>query len=643
MHEQDDRTADLGFARVDLDRAERTGDPEVVYGAGKTPAQLVAILSALHEKHPDRAVLATRLSDEAVTAVGDLEGARIHLSARAVTLGPLPEPRGSVVVVSAGTSDGPVAAEAVLTARVHGAGVEEIHDVGVAGLHRLLDVRDRLAAADCLVVVAGMEGALPSVVGGLTGGAAGGGADLGRVRRVVRRRRRAAGDAQLLRARGDRGQHRQRLRRRGVRRPGGPERRAPGPRPRMTVWVDASSGASGDMLLGALVGRRRTGRDPAGAPSTRWSPSRSGSTWNPCPATVSRPPAATSRWPTRPRTAPGATSAPCSARPDLAEEVRDLAEQVFERLAVAEATVHGSDPLDVAFHEVGALDAIADVVGVVRRLRGPRHRRGRGHARRGRLRRDPWRPRHHARAAPGRRRAAARRPVVRRPGRRTGDGAVHAHRGGAADHPGHGMGAAAGDDHRPDRRRRGRPRPRGRTPTCVRLFAGAPVGSPAGPPLLIETNIDDLDPRVWPAVIAALLGGRRLRRLADPDPDEEGPARRTPCRVLVASAKAAARAGGDVPADLDDRRPRAAARQARARPRDGLDRGGRRADRGQAGAARRRRWSTPSRSTTTWPRRGRTLDRPVSDVLDDAVAASRAFFAATAGLSGAPPGDSKVA
>ena len=169
MHEQDDRTADLGFARVDLDRAARTGDAEVVYGAGKTPAQLVAILSALHAKHPDRAVLATRLSDEAIAAVGELDGAEIHLSARAVTLGPFPEPRGTVTVVSAGTSDGPVAAEAALTARVHGAGVAEIHDVGVAGLHRLLGVRDRLAAADCLVVVAGMEGALPSVVGGLSG------------------------------------------------------------------------------------------------------------------------------------------------------------------------------------------------------------------------------------------------------------------------------------------------------------------------------------------------------------------------------------------------------------------------------------------------------------------------------------------
>jgi NCAIR mutase (PurE)-related protein len=169
VHEQDDRTADLGFARVDLDRAARTGDAEVVYGAGKTPEQLVGILSTLHARHPERAVLATRLSDEALHAVADLEDAALHLSARAVTLGPLPEPAGRVTVVSAGTSDLPVAAEAVLTARVHGAGVEEIHDVGVAGLHRLLDVRDRLADADCLVVVAGMEGALPSVVGGLTG------------------------------------------------------------------------------------------------------------------------------------------------------------------------------------------------------------------------------------------------------------------------------------------------------------------------------------------------------------------------------------------------------------------------------------------------------------------------------------------
>jgi NCAIR mutase (PurE)-related protein len=166
----DERTADLGYARVDVDRARRTGDPEVVYGAGKTAEQVVGILTRLHERHPERAVLATRLSDVARAAVREaLPEARIDDVARAATLGPMPPARGTVLVVSAGTSDAPVTAEAVLSARVHGANVTHIGDVGVAGLHRLLDVRDRLAEADCLIVVAGMEGALPSVVGGLTG------------------------------------------------------------------------------------------------------------------------------------------------------------------------------------------------------------------------------------------------------------------------------------------------------------------------------------------------------------------------------------------------------------------------------------------------------------------------------------------
>ena len=168
MTSDDQRTADLGYARVDLDRAARTGDPEVVYGAGKTPVQVAGILRTLHERHPDRAVLATRLTDEGLDAAASI-GATVDPVARAATLGPLPEPRGLVTVVAAGTSDAPVAAEAALTARVHGADVETITDVGVAGLHRLLAVREDLEAADCLVVVAGMEGALPSVVGGLTG------------------------------------------------------------------------------------------------------------------------------------------------------------------------------------------------------------------------------------------------------------------------------------------------------------------------------------------------------------------------------------------------------------------------------------------------------------------------------------------
>ena len=170
MTEPDEqRTADLGFARLDLEREARTGDPEVVYAAGKTPSQVVESLQRLHEAHPDRAVLATRLTEEAADLVlAVLPEALVDPVARCATLGPVPTPSGHVVV-SAGTSDAPVAAEAALVARVHGAGVEVVQDVGVAGLHRLLAVRPTLEGADCLVVVAGMEGALPSVVGGLVG------------------------------------------------------------------------------------------------------------------------------------------------------------------------------------------------------------------------------------------------------------------------------------------------------------------------------------------------------------------------------------------------------------------------------------------------------------------------------------------
>jgi len=161
---------DLGYARLDVDRADRTGDPEVVYGAGKSPAHVVDLLSTLHAAHPDRAVLATRLSDDTIEALAaELPDADLDLVARAATLGPVATGRGLVAIVSAGTSDAAVAYEAALTARVYGAGTDVVNDVGVAGLHRVLGVRDRLLAADCLIVVAGMEGALPSVVGGLTG------------------------------------------------------------------------------------------------------------------------------------------------------------------------------------------------------------------------------------------------------------------------------------------------------------------------------------------------------------------------------------------------------------------------------------------------------------------------------------------
>jgi NCAIR mutase (PurE)-related protein len=160
----------LGYARLDTDRLERTGDAEVVYGAGKTPAQVVELLRTLHATHPSHAVLATRLSVEAQEAVAAaLPTAVVDPVGRTAVLGEPPVLRGTVGVVAAGTSDAPVAAEAATTARVFGAEVDVINDVGVAGLHRVMGVRERLDAADCLIVVAGMEGALPSVIGGLVG------------------------------------------------------------------------------------------------------------------------------------------------------------------------------------------------------------------------------------------------------------------------------------------------------------------------------------------------------------------------------------------------------------------------------------------------------------------------------------------
>jgi NCAIR mutase (PurE)-related protein len=162
--------ADLGFAQVDTHRSLRTGDAEVVYAAGKTPEQTVAILRELAAQAGRRPAIATRMTAETAAAVtAAFPAALVDPAAGACAIGPLPDPCGRVCVVSAGTSDAPVAAEAAFVARAFGADVERIDDVGVAGLHRLLAVRAALDAADCLVVVAGMEGALPSVVGGLTG------------------------------------------------------------------------------------------------------------------------------------------------------------------------------------------------------------------------------------------------------------------------------------------------------------------------------------------------------------------------------------------------------------------------------------------------------------------------------------------
>jgi hypothetical protein len=161
---------DLGFARLDHHRGVRTGDPEVVYAEGKTDEQVVTLLRALRDAPGNRPALATRLTPSMLAAVAEeFPDATIDATAACAMLGELPTPRGEVVVVSAGTSDERVAAEAALVARVFGAQARRVSDAGVAGLHRLLAERDGLADADCLIVVAGMEGALPSVVGGLVG------------------------------------------------------------------------------------------------------------------------------------------------------------------------------------------------------------------------------------------------------------------------------------------------------------------------------------------------------------------------------------------------------------------------------------------------------------------------------------------
>jgi NCAIR mutase (PurE)-related protein len=159
---------DLGFARVDHHRAMRQGFPEVVLGLGKTPAQVAAIASEIVSR--GSTLLVTRASEAVYEAVRVVVPAALYYGeARIIALrqADVTRGKGRITVVSAGTSDLPVAEEAAYTAELMGNDVDRVYDVGVAGIHRLLSERERLAAARVLIVVAGMEGALPSVVSGL--------------------------------------------------------------------------------------------------------------------------------------------------------------------------------------------------------------------------------------------------------------------------------------------------------------------------------------------------------------------------------------------------------------------------------------------------------------------------------------------
>ena len=166
------QVADLGYARVDLQRRRRQGVAEVIYGAGKTPEQVAGVASALRS-HGEDCVLITRLDPEKADAVAALLGPDVPLDyrpePRLAIVGRLPEPngRGCVAVATGGTSDIPVAEEAAVTAEALGSRVLRVYDVGVAGLHRLLSHAEELSRATAVVAVAGMEGALASVIGGL--------------------------------------------------------------------------------------------------------------------------------------------------------------------------------------------------------------------------------------------------------------------------------------------------------------------------------------------------------------------------------------------------------------------------------------------------------------------------------------------
>ncbi len=159
---------DLGFAKLDSHRALRQGTAEVIYGAGKTPGQIVAIASAMRGQG-QKTILITRLSPEAAAQIADELPLSYHEMGRIGTIGTLPEPDGigTVMVATGGTSDMPVAEEAALSALALGNEVVRLYDVGVAGLHRLLAHLDELMSAKAIIAIAGMEGALASVIGGL--------------------------------------------------------------------------------------------------------------------------------------------------------------------------------------------------------------------------------------------------------------------------------------------------------------------------------------------------------------------------------------------------------------------------------------------------------------------------------------------
>ena len=159
---------DIGYAKVDMHRKLRQGVAEVIYGAGKTPEQIIGIAKTMME-NGQKTILITRLSEESAATVSKECELTYYKDARCGLIGEMPEPDGigKIVVATGGTSDIPVAEEAALTAMVLGNEVVRLYDVGVAGLHRTLAHLDDIMSASVIIAIAGMEGALASVIGGL--------------------------------------------------------------------------------------------------------------------------------------------------------------------------------------------------------------------------------------------------------------------------------------------------------------------------------------------------------------------------------------------------------------------------------------------------------------------------------------------
>lgn len=160
--------ADIGYAKVDLHRKVRQGAAEVIYGAGKTPEQIAGILETMQQNGQTR-ILITRMSEEAAAFVSRTQPLDYHKDARVGIVGGVPtaDGIGKIVIATGGTSDIPVAEEAALTAEILGSEVVRLYDVGVSGVHRLLGHMEAIMGASVIIAIAGMEGALASVIGGL--------------------------------------------------------------------------------------------------------------------------------------------------------------------------------------------------------------------------------------------------------------------------------------------------------------------------------------------------------------------------------------------------------------------------------------------------------------------------------------------